>query len=205
MSGHSAFVDRGKTVPHLFVALSVTAETRNLLANWCERLTEADKKRPESYFTFQKWVDPRDYHITLKFLGQVDKQNTAAVCDKLAAVAREAGPFHLTVNGLDTFGPSHAPNILYAKVGGELRTLAVLQTNVERSLLDLGFAADKRSYTPHITLAKKYRGHAPWPEGLLTGPALPTGEMTVRDIVLYQTHIGRLPMYEPLHVYSLGT
>ena len=74
-----------------------------------------------------------------------------------AAVARAVTgipPFELHLGKLGTFGSPRSPRVLWIDVAGDVDTLAKLQSQVEAELGPLGFPAEPRRFSPHLTLAR---------------------------------------------------
>jgi len=98
-----------------------------------------------------RWIDPDSYHITLRFLGEVDRHLNLRLRDQLGQL--ECDPFSIQIRGLDSFGSSRNPRAIYARVGSS-NPLMQLQKQLERNIQLLGFDPVHRRFTPHITLAR---------------------------------------------------
>ncbi|MFT6658609.1 RNA 2',3'-cyclic phosphodiesterase [Maritalea sp.] len=98
-----------------------------------------------------RWIDPINYHITLRYIGDVDIQMGNAVANCLDKFHLEP-PFKVTINHLGVFGGSR-PRALYAGLQ-PCAALDNLQSAHERALHKLGLPSDGRKYTPHVTLAR---------------------------------------------------
>ena len=103
-----------------------------------------------------RWVEPTDYHITLRFIGNVSPSSANDIVEALSSKTWSAP--HVTIEELRVFGGTK-PRSVYAgvKETPELMTLAQSQ---ERLFQRLGLAADPRRFTPHVTIAR-CRGVAP--------------------------------------------
>ena len=101
-----------------------------------------------------KWVDPNSIHLTLKFLGDIDAGITGKITTALEEAVRGVHPFHLEVKGLGVFPNLRRVNVIWVGITGEVDRLSQLQRRVESSLSPLGFAAESRSFRPHLTLAR---------------------------------------------------
>jgi RNA 2',3'-cyclic 3'-phosphodiesterase len=97
-----------------------------------------------------RWIEPSDYHITLRFIGDIDHA-LARDIDGLLTIIR-ATPIELTLDGLMSFG-GDKPRILAARVKPS-SALLELQAEQERLMRRLGLAPEPRKYTPHVTLAR---------------------------------------------------
>lgn len=103
-----------------------------------------------------RWIDPANYHITLRFLGDVSN----AVADEFAARLEPLTPkpFDIELEGVGFFG-SRFPHTLWvgAKAGDALAELARAH---ERAAVAVGLAPETRTFSPHVTLARLGRCRA---------------------------------------------
>lgn len=98
-----------------------------------------------------KWVETSQFHLSLKFIGEVPYNVFEDVADSLAKI--KAKPFLLTLAEVGTFPGSKTPRVIWA--GVEKNTeLFHLQKKVETQLSWQKLKGDKRKYSPHITLAR---------------------------------------------------
>jgi len=102
------------------------------------------------------WVDPGNYHVTLRFIGEVDEGVAADIDDALKAV--RAQRFRLTIAGLDLFGTAERPRTLYAAVE-KPPGLQALHERVEMAIGRAGLPPEGRRYTPHVSLARFQGGN----------------------------------------------
>lgn len=179
----------------LFIAMPLPRSAVQVLEEWCA----AGKQ----HWQFSKWVHPQDLHITLQFLGAVDEHVIERIVQVLEEVSRGATPIDLQFDGVGSFGSKEAPRVLWAGLGGEIDKLRQLNHSVTAATSSLGFEPEERPYRPHITLARKYRGGEGQPFTMNSEP-LPPNQWTGEEIVLFQTHMNRSPMYERLHTFTLG-
>jgi 2'-5' RNA ligase len=94
-----------------------------------------------------RWVDPGNYHVTLRFIGEVD-EGVAGDID--AALERiHAKPFALVLSGVGQFGD----RMLWAGVEKN-PALLHLREKVESALVRVGLEPEARRYAPHVTLAR---------------------------------------------------
>ena len=174
---------------HYFIAVPMAAEVKKQIAQWKEQIAFA--------FPFRTWVHEEDYHITLAFLGHVPQAKVEEVREKMAEVAVRHTPFSLSLSEIRTFGDRTAPRILWQGVEKEEK-LWVLQRDVYTACTDIGFSLDKRPFTPHITIARKWQGSEAFRlEELKQKPRI-AATFSVREIVLYQTHLDRTPKCEAI-------
>jgi 2'-5' RNA ligase len=146
-----------------------------------------------------KWVDPGNYHLTLRFIGEVDEGQAA---DIDAALARIHGPrFDVALATVGHFG------LRMLWVGIERNpALQHLHEKVESTLNRLGFAPEERRYTPHVTLARLKGTHEGRLQAYLSEHALfraaPFSVERFSLIASYLTKSGAI--YEDQADYELG-
>lgn len=103
-----------------------------------------------------RWIDTTSYHLTLRFVGDVDGHTASELADALYRVDRP--DFTIELDGLAAFG-SNKPHAIVAKVQPS-RALSEMQAEQERLMQRLGLPPDQRKFTPHVTLAR-LRGTSP--------------------------------------------
>ena len=97
-----------------------------------------------------RWIDPENYHLTLRFIGDVDGAIAQEVASTLGRIRRSA--FDLRVEGLRSFG-GNRPRAVVATVLSPPSLLEV-QAEQERLMQRIGLEPEGRKYTPHVTLAR---------------------------------------------------
>jgi 2'-5' RNA ligase len=97
-----------------------------------------------------RWIDPENYHLTLRFIGDIDVAWARDIAGLLGRVQRR--PFELRLDGLTSFG-GRKPRALVASVT-PVPPLLELQAEHERLLQRLGLEPEGRKYIPHVTLAR---------------------------------------------------
>jgi 2'-5' RNA ligase len=125
-------------MPRLFTALDVPDEIREELYHLHQPLPGA------------RWIDPANYHITLRFAGDIDNTRAREFAANLANI--EVDAFELVIAGLGAFG-GNTPRSIWAGVAPNdaLRSLARAHEKAARAA---GLAIEKRPFKPHITLAR---------------------------------------------------
>ncbi len=99
------------------------------------------------------WVPRENYHITLRFLGEIDPMLTVAMDEKMQAVVRDKAPFTCILDRLGAFPDAARARVVWA--GGEPPPEYVeLIHDVSDALMDLGFAQERIDSGTHITLAR---------------------------------------------------
>ena len=97
-----------------------------------------------------RWVDPENYHLTLRFIGDVDDEIAREIAWLLGQVRRTE--FELRFDGLASFG-GRRPRAVVATFA-PTPALIELHAEHERLLQRVGLEPEGRKYTPHVTLAR---------------------------------------------------
>jgi len=124
----------------LFVAIDLPEEIKNAV----EGIAGRD-------LAGARWVPREQLHLTLRFIGDADEKIFQSAKNALASV--RGTPLFLTMKGVGHFPPVREPRVLWVGMeeSGYLRDL---QNKIEQSLINAGIAADERSFSPHITIAR---------------------------------------------------
>jgi 2'-5' RNA ligase len=174
----------------LFVGLDFSWDTKQLLASLAGGIPGA------------RWVPPENYHMTLRFIGEVPAHRAEEI--DLALAALRARAFPLVLAGVGTFAKGGQENALW--VGVEKNpSLEALRSKVETALQRAGCEPERRRFTPHVTLAR-LRDVA---EGKLAGfvqghNLFRAGPMQVEHFVLFRSLLGKeASVYTPEVEYAL--
>lgn len=97
-----------------------------------------------------RWIDPDNYHVTLRFIGDVDDRLASEIAQLLDQVRRRA--FRLQFDGLGSFG-GRRPRAVFAAIEPS-NPLMELQAEHERLMQRVGLEPEGRKFTPHVTLAR---------------------------------------------------
>jgi RNA 2',3'-cyclic 3'-phosphodiesterase len=97
-----------------------------------------------------RWIDVENYHITLRFIGDVDGRTADEIVNRLDRIDREE--FQINLSGIGSFG-SKKPHSVWAGVSAS-PDLNALQAEIERICQRIGLPPDPRKFMPHVTLAR---------------------------------------------------
>jgi 2'-5' RNA ligase len=135
----------------LFIALELPRDVLDALSG-----VQADLQRDAPDRTV-RWVKPAGIHLTLKFLGETPASQRDAIQAALDEAARGHGPLTLIASRLGCFPNTRRPRVVWVGLEGDQAGLGALQSSVERALEPLGFAPEKRGFSPHLTLGRVRR------------------------------------------------
>jgi 2'-5' RNA ligase len=134
-----------------------------------------------------RWLEPENYHITLRFIGDIDARTARDIDDALSDIRRPKAPVRF--EGLSWFG-GDKPRAIVAKVKAD-PALMDLQAEQERRLRRIGIEPETRKYTPHVTLARlRGAGQAAIASYLATRGALVADSFAAERFVLYSAREG---------------
>ncbi len=125
-------------MPRLFTALEIPPEMVARLSMLRGKLAGA------------RWVDPENYHITLRFAGDIDDEAARGFVAALSEIRFDA--FELSFSGLGSFG-GNRPREVWAALSLSEALLRLQKAN-ERAARLAGLPPETRNYTPHMTLAR---------------------------------------------------
>lgn len=97
-----------------------------------------------------RWIDPENYHLTLRFIGDVDGPTARDFTYALGDIV--APPFELRLNGLGSFGGGK-PRAIFADIAPSEGLEALRRAN-ERAAREAGLPPEGRNFKPHVTLAR---------------------------------------------------
>lgn len=147
-----------------------------------------------------RWQDDEQLHLTLRFIGEVDRRVAEDVAAALATI--RFSPFDIWLDGVGQFDRTGAVDTLWAGVQPR-DTLAHLHRKIDRACVATGLPPEGRAYLPHITLARFSRG------GGMVGPfpyrhaSLSSATFPIDRFTLFESHIGRAgARYEPIAEYQ---
>ena len=131
-----------------------------------------------------RWIDPVNYHLTLRFIGDVDDDVAHEVASMLGRVKRS--PFELYVDGLTSFG-SKKPRAVVANVA-PAQALLDVQAEQERLMQRIGLEPEGRKYIPHVTLGRlREASHRDVAEYLASRGFFRTSPFKVSRFVLFSS------------------
>jgi len=129
-----------------FIAIELPPEIKTDLHS----LINGFKKTGQSL----RWVNPENIHLTLKFLGNIKRDRVQEITASLQKSVININSFKLEMAGLGFFPNARRPRVFWVGVGGDIRSLILLQSRIDDNMEKLGFEKEKRPFSPHLTLAR---------------------------------------------------
>ncbi len=130
-----------------FIAIELPDPVKDSLSSLEDRLRPAEHP-------YVKWVDPKGIHLTLKFLGNIATDQVPRIIEAITSASQGLSPLKLQIGGLGAFPNLQRPRVIWVAVTGEVDPLIALQRGIDQALVPLGFAIEKRPFSPHLTLGR---------------------------------------------------
>jgi 2'-5' RNA ligase len=181
-----------------FLAVEVSNEVRTAIA----RVQEDLRQRLAGHLPTDirmAWGQPNSFHLTLRFLGNTDKQLLDPMREAMAIVRRSHPTIQIPLDRLQAFPNLQKPRVLWVGPSEQWRTseaarqLTALHREIEACCHSLGFAPDDKLFNPHLTLARIKAGErevGQWlaQSGVCERP-LSLGEVRIGPLVLVKSSL----------------
>lgn len=183
-----------------FIAVELSADQSRAVARVTRQLAE---KWPE-----YRWVDPNNLHLTLNFLGDVADEKIPRVCEIMRNTLASHDSFSFELQGLGAFPKTSRPRVIWIGVGEGKSPLSKIHYDLAENLDELRLERDRKAFRPHITLGR-IRDRQRWPDSMIehleNEPGLELGEVDVKELVLFSSHLENTgPIYTAMDRVSLS-
>lgn len=149
-----------------------------------------------------RWQSEDQIHLTLRFVGEVDRHQAVDVHAALGAV--HYPPFELALAGVGAFERRGEPTTLWAAVAPQ-EPVKALHRKVDQALARIGLEPESRAYAAHITLARLPRGAGPVGHFLHAAGRLTSPPFAVEDFSLFESSLTpEGAVYTAIERYRLG-
>lgn len=153
-----------------------------------------------------RWVDPKNLHLTLRFLGEISEEDLETVSAAAQKTAEGTESFSLLIQGLGAFPSIGSPRIVWA--GAEPPEPVVrLERKLSRELEGLNWPPPDKPFRPHLTIGrvKSSRGKGELRKLLERNQKEKIGEMRVTEILLVQSQLRPSgPLYQNLKRFTFS-
>ncbi|HUG74332.1 MAG TPA: RNA 2',3'-cyclic phosphodiesterase [Acidimicrobiia bacterium] len=178
----------------VFLAVPLADETRHALAAAIRQaLPDGVPGRP---------VRPQEWHLTLRFLGEVD----APTLDRVMAAmdGADLGPrFTIRLSGLGAFPKASAAQVLWVGMMEGAERVTLLAERADEALVAAGLEPQDRPYRPHLTVTRLRPSESV--RHLIDGAGTIDVRWKVDRVVLYETRLRRGgAKYRELEEFPLG-
>ena len=154
-----------------------------------------------------KWVEAANLHLTLKFLGDITPEQLSSLTEALKQACAGLSPFPFSVEGIGAFPKTTYPKVLWVGVHEGKERLAELAKRVEEACAALGFPAEERPFSPHLTIGRvrSQEGIARLIKELQLAEFRGSGPGRAERVTLFQSTLGpKGPFYTALAEIPFG-
>lgn len=153
-----------------------------------------------------KWVDPKSYHLTLFFFGEVPVDQLAELKDAIRSAVEGMPVFSFKLTNPGLFKKGHEPRVLWLGIETP-EILFDLKKRIDREVASLGFISNEKFFNPHLTIGRFIPGQTIEPSlnRALTISQFPHPvQYEANEIVLFESRLSpRGASYYPMEIFSL--
>jgi len=186
-----------------FIALRLDAAVDDAIAALIERMHAPQNDIREDGI---RWVRRANFHLTLFFLGPaVPRERLAPIGDALGAIAEMTAPFEIAARRVGVFPNPARPRVIWVGLAGD--ELAALAARVAEAAARCGFAPERRTYSPHLTIGRVRSLNSPARLRRALSEAADSnfGESRIERVMLYRSELGlQASTYHELAAFPLG-
>jgi 2'-5' RNA ligase len=146
----NSYISLSSNVFRAFIAITLSPEIQLGLAQTIDNLQNQLRRAPI------RWVQPRNIHLTVKFLGNVSAANQGLLTRCLVAEASRHTAFELSIGGLGVFPTLNRPKVIWVGIEAPAELL-MIHKGIEGEMARLGYAPEPRAFSPHLTLGRVSR------------------------------------------------
>ncbi len=130
----------------LFIALELPVEQKKDII--------ALQEKSKAYLEGIRWVKPEGLHLTLKFLGETEEEKIPEIINALDLVGSRVNSFQVAYGKSGVFPSPKKARVFWVGLIKGLETINSLASDMELSMVTCGFTAEKRKFTPHLTIGR---------------------------------------------------
>jgi 2'-5' RNA ligase len=151
------------------------------VVRWTESAADSVRERGDGL----RWTRAEQRHLTLQFLGRVDRVDS--LTDAVTDAVRGLAPFPLVLGGAGAFPSARRASVLWLGVAEGADDLAMLAGVVSGATAGHGVAAEARPFRPHVTLARSSRARDLRPTLARLGAAPASPRWRADRVVLFES------------------
>lgn len=152
--------DRSRHVPtptnnydmRCFIAINIPSEIKKYIG---DIIFQLEKQNPRIKI---KWVEPKNIHLTIAFLGEIAEEQAQLLLLRLSLVKFES--LGVSLDGVSAFPSINQPRVIKIGLTGETRRLYQVAVNIRQTLTDLKISFDDKPFSSHITLGRVHDDRA---------------------------------------------
>ncbi len=182
-----------------FIAIEIESEIKNKLSEYLSKLkrTGADLKL----------VAPENIHLTLKFIGYIEKEALVDLNKIINEAVFGIGPFSISIGNIGAFPSLKRPRVVFVCVQEKGDNLLRIYEKLDKGVERLGIKKESRKYVGHITLGrvKSQKNISKLKSALISGTECYFGLEKVTSLSLIQSKLSSTgPIYTRLNNFILN-
>lgn len=133
----------------LFIAIAISESIRDALSDTVKTLRQSQTRAEKI-----KWVEPENYHLTLKFFGEVAENQLNSLTSALAESVKDQKKAALKFKGIGAFPNLDRARVLWAGAEGEVEAVSQLAQSIDQATVQAGLTPADKPFSSHLTLAR---------------------------------------------------
>ena len=129
-----------------FIAVEIDDLTKQKISDLISNLKKSK--------TDVKWITEDQMHLTLKFLGNIDKDKVRDIANTLSNISNNFKSFTISLSNIGAFPNLNRPRVIWLGIDKGAGYLKNLNEKIENELEKLGFEKEDREFNPHLTLGR---------------------------------------------------
>ena len=129
-----------------FIALELPQEIKEFLSQLQEELKAAGAD--------VKWVEPKNIHLTLKFLGEIDEKKIDKIIEIVQETVKEKDKFQIRISSLGAFPKIDSPRVIWVGVDTGDKEVKAITKDLEEKIAKIGIPKEDRPFSSHITIGR---------------------------------------------------
>jgi 2'-5' RNA ligase len=140
-----------------------------------------------------RWVNPGNIHLTVVFLGSINRGDIPQMRAVIQGVVSQYNPFHISLKGVGLFPNRRRPRVLWLGLHGDIERISYLKDALQEQLTPFGIKEEKRTFKPHLTLGrfrKTGRGNYQLDDFLERYAEVSSPVCSLKELVQFQSDLG---------------
>jgi len=166
-----------------FVSVNIDDELRSVFGKVVEELKQSGAR--------VRWVKPQSFHLTLKFLGNVNMEEVPEISKAVEQCVEDIEPFSIVFEGLGGLPRDNHPRVIYVAVSEGAEQLKHIAARLEEEMARFGVQREERQFKPHLTLGrlKSFSGANRLIEMIHERATEPFGAFEVSEVCLMMSRL----------------
>ena len=129
-----------------FIAIELPTEVKDKLSKIQEQLKKSGAD--------VKWVEPKNIHLTLKFLGEIDDKKLEKIIEIIDGTVKDKNTFHIRISSLGAFPKINYPRVIWIGIDkGDCETKEIAK-ELEEKIAKIGIPKEGKAFSSHITIGR---------------------------------------------------